>query len=198
MTDGVGGDPMPAEELHRFVALVRDADRVVEKPLVLERAASAQAAYCDSTSTRTLFVTASDVEACSGRTARNGWSLDSINVLTRNTPMIPAMATLRRALAWYPARRHCRDCSCLAVLSRRGHVAAAAESDLDAFMQQVLAHRDDNWKKLQQYILDEREDDRSARAGPNASLGRAARLRLVSAGRLLRPKPREGERGGDW
>ena len=33
----------------------------------------------------------------------------------------------------------------------------AAQSDLDAFMQQVLARRDDNWKKLQQYILDERE-----------------------------------------
>jgi len=35
--------------------------------------------------------------------------------------------------------------------------AAAAPSDLDAFMRQVLAKRDDNWKKLQQYILDERE-----------------------------------------
>ncbi len=34
---------------------------------------------------------------------------------------------------------------------------AAAQTDLDAFMQQVLARRDDNWKKLQQYILDERE-----------------------------------------
>src|SRR5205814_4190293 len=32
-----------------------------------------------------------------------------------------------------------------------------AETDLDAFMRQVLARRDDNWKKLQQYILDERE-----------------------------------------
>jgi hypothetical protein len=32
-----------------------------------------------------------------------------------------------------------------------------AETDLDAFMRQVLEHRDDNWKKLQQYILDERE-----------------------------------------
>src|SRR5882724_11162794 len=32
-----------------------------------------------------------------------------------------------------------------------------AQSDLDAFMQEVLARRDDNWKKLQQYILDERE-----------------------------------------
>ena len=33
-----------------------------------------------------------------------------------------------------------------------------AQSDLDAFMQNVLAHRDDNWKKLQQYILDEHEE----------------------------------------
>ena len=32
-----------------------------------------------------------------------------------------------------------------------------AQSDLDAFMQQVLTRRDDNWKKLQQYILDEHE-----------------------------------------
>jgi hypothetical protein len=29
--------------------------------------------------------------------------------------------------------------------------------DLDAFMAQVLTRRDENWKKLQQYILDERE-----------------------------------------
>src|SRR5256885_8483809 len=35
--------------------------------------------------------------------------------------------------------------------------AAAAPSDLDAFMRQVVAKRDDNWKKLQQYVLDERE-----------------------------------------
>ena len=32
-----------------------------------------------------------------------------------------------------------------------------AETDLDAFMQRVLARRDDNWRRLQQYILDERE-----------------------------------------
>ena len=32
-----------------------------------------------------------------------------------------------------------------------------AQNDLDAFMQQVLARRDDNWKKLQQYVLDEHE-----------------------------------------
>jgi hypothetical protein len=33
----------------------------------------------------------------------------------------------------------------------------SAQTDLDAFMKEVLARRDDNWKKLQQYILDERE-----------------------------------------
>jgi hypothetical protein len=34
---------------------------------------------------------------------------------------------------------------------------SAAQSDLDAFMEKVLARRDDNWKKLQQYVLDEKE-----------------------------------------
>jgi hypothetical protein len=34
---------------------------------------------------------------------------------------------------------------------------ALAQSDLDAFMNQVLAKRDENWKKLQQYVLDEHE-----------------------------------------
>jgi len=33
----------------------------------------------------------------------------------------------------------------------------SAQGDLDAFMAQVLASRDENWKKLQQYILDEHE-----------------------------------------
>ena len=32
-----------------------------------------------------------------------------------------------------------------------------ASSDLDAFMSRVLARRDDNWKRMQQYVLDERE-----------------------------------------
>ncbi len=40
----------------------------------------------------------------------------------------------------------------------------ARETDLDRFMAGVLAKRDDNWKKLQQYILDERE--RVAVTGP--------------------------------
>jgi hypothetical protein len=39
----------------------------------------------------------------------------------------------------------------------RAPSAPGAQSDLDAFMQKVLARRDENWKKLQQYILDERQ-----------------------------------------
>ena len=35
--------------------------------------------------------------------------------------------------------------------------ALLAQSDLDAFMEKVLARRDDNWKKLQQYVLEEEE-----------------------------------------
>jgi hypothetical protein len=34
----------------------------------------------------------------------------------------------------------------------------SAQTDLDAFMKDVVARRDDNWKRLQQYILDEREE----------------------------------------
>jgi hypothetical protein len=35
---------------------------------------------------------------------------------------------------------------------------SGAQSDLDAFMAKVLARRDDNWKKLQQYVLEEKEE----------------------------------------
>jgi hypothetical protein len=49
----------------------------------------------------------------------------------------------------------------LAVLFGYGLSAAASspvtQSDLDAFMKKVVARRDDNWKKFQQYVLDERE-----------------------------------------
>jgi hypothetical protein len=40
-----------------------------------------------------------------------------------------------------------------------------AQSDLDAFMERVLASRDQNWKKLQQYILE--EDERLNIVGPD-------------------------------
>ena len=42
-------------------------------------------------------------------------------------------------------------------LAASGGRVTAQGSDLDAFMREVLAKRDDNWKKLQQYVLDERE-----------------------------------------
>ena len=34
-------------------------------------------------------------------------------------------------------------------------IPVTAQTDLDAFMRQVVAKRDDNWKKLEQYIFDE-------------------------------------------
>jgi len=47
---------------------------------------------------------------------------------------------------------------CLTLLSSGAPVSARqATNDLDQFMAVVLKRRDDNWRKLQQYILDERE-----------------------------------------
>lgn len=49
--------------------------------------------------------------------------------------------------------------SCLvlaAMLAAGWTLTASAQTDLDAFMRQVLAKRDENWKKQQQYVLDER------------------------------------------
>jgi hypothetical protein len=52
--------------------------------------------------------------------------------------------------------------SIVALLLAAGAALSAApdvpQSDLDAFMNKVLARRDENWKKLQQYILDERAE----------------------------------------
>ncbi len=48
-------------------------------------------------------------------------------------------------------------CLCLAVFGSTLPVGVSAQSDLDAFMERVLTRRDDNWKKLQQYVLEERE-----------------------------------------
>lgn len=66
--------------------------------------------------------------------------------------MIAAMARLER-----PRLVLCAAAAACLLLASGLHPSAAAESDLDAFMRQVMARRDDNWKKLQQYILDERE-----------------------------------------
>ena len=46
---------------------------------------------------------------------------------------------------------------CLGFLSAAVPASLNAQSDLDAFMEKVPARRDDNWKKLQQYVLEEKE-----------------------------------------
>jgi hypothetical protein len=43
--------------------------------------------------------------------------------------------------------------------------SASAQSDLDDLMSQVMSRRDDNWKKLEQYVLEERE--RFQMSGPD-------------------------------
>jgi len=56
-------------------------------------------------------------------------------------------------------RRYLRAALTLAVFAGGtiAFVPVSAQSDLDAFMRDVVAKRDDNWKKLQQYVLDEAE-----------------------------------------
>ena len=46
---------------------------------------------------------------------------------------------------------------CLLVAASLTTPDLVAQTDLDAFMRQVLVRRDENWKKLQQYVLDEHE-----------------------------------------
>src|ERR1700712_3873633 len=53
----------------------------------------------------------------------------------------------------------------LVVCAAWSAAAMPAETDLDAFMRQAVARRDDNWKKLQQYVFDEREQ--MEMRGPN-------------------------------
>jgi hypothetical protein len=45
----------------------------------------------------------------------------------------------------------------LALLSGAAVLPATQATDLDRLMERVLTRRDENWKKLQQYVLDERE-----------------------------------------
>jgi hypothetical protein len=46
---------------------------------------------------------------------------------------------------------------CLLVAASLTTPDLVAQTDLDALMRKVLVRRDDNWKKLQQYVLDEHE-----------------------------------------
>jgi hypothetical protein len=72
--------------------------------------------------------------------------------------LLAGVASLALAAGFLPA-----DASAVALASTpptdaaRTHAEAPPPTDLDAFMGDVLAHRDANWKKLQQYVLDERE-----------------------------------------
>lgn len=63
-----------------------------------------------------------------------------------------------------PIFAHLGFLSLAAILAGRAPTVQA-QTDLDTFMQQVLARRDENWKKLQQYVLEERE--RTELRGPN-------------------------------
>ncbi len=47
--------------------------------------------------------------------------------------------------------------SLLVAPAGRAQTPTSPQAELDTFMQQVLARRDDNWRKVQQYILDEAE-----------------------------------------
>jgi hypothetical protein len=58
-----------------------------------------------------------------------------------------------------------------------GVVPLAAQTDLDAFMKRVVSRRDDNWQKLQQYILDESEV--SEVRGPGGALVWAQRSKYT-------------------
>jgi hypothetical protein len=55
-----------------------------------------------------------------------------------------------------------------AVVPRAQTTPAVPTTDLDALMSRVLERRDDNWKKLQQYVLEERESFQLL--GPGATL----------------------------
>jgi hypothetical protein len=45
----------------------------------------------------------------------------------------------------------------IVLIAITGGALSSAQSDLDDLMSRVLARRDDNWKKLQQYVVEERE-----------------------------------------
>ena len=56
----------------------------------------------------------------------------------------------------------------LAILVGGAPLSALVQTDLDAFMASVLERRDENWKKLQQYLLEERE--RLELKGPSSQI----------------------------
>ena len=67
---------------------------------------------------------------------------------------VSGLLALATAVAWW--------CATTAPID-----AGSAQSDLDELMGRVLQHRDENWKKLQQYVLD--EDEQIALSGPGSA-----------------------------
>ena len=63
----------------------------------------------------------------------------------------------------FPPDRQSRGCQPRDATGAR-HASVSERNDLDAFMSRVLARRDENWKKLQQYVLEERETFQHRRA----------------------------------
>jgi len=76
---------------------------------------------------------------------------------------------------------------------------ASAQSDLDSLMQRVLAKRDENWRKLQQYVLDERETLQVTGPGGGRVFGfRREYLWFPRDGRFIRsPLAADGVRIGE-
>lgn len=66
------------------------------------------------------------------------------------------LAVVAAAVLVPPAADSCLTASPHAARSP-SRAAQTGGSDLDAFMRQVLARRDENWRKLQQYVLEEQE-----------------------------------------
>jgi hypothetical protein len=72
------------------------------------------------------------------------------------------------------------------VASARGLVAPLdTQADLNTFMKEVLERRDENWKKLQQYILDENEKIEVFGLGRHAHVGPASRISVVHSRRAI-------------
>jgi hypothetical protein len=67
----------------------------------------------------------------------------------------------------HPLRRLAAILALLTVGAPAGVDPHAATSEIDAFMAQVIARRDENWRKLRQYVLDERE--RAELLGPGGA-----------------------------
>ena len=65
---------------------------------------------------------------------------------------------LRASSNWFVVKASASLALLVAAALTLASPVLSAQTDLDAFMKQVKERRDDNWTKLQQYILDEREE----------------------------------------